>query len=119
MGRKKKEKPFKLKKKDVLFRLLDVPKTGRTGFYAREYSILAQLMEEFKDPKFWSLVSFSKKYPTLAFFSDKMRKDLRRKYNEFNYVVPELPTFSLGEKSGEDYNKEVKPQTIKDFLNAT
>lgn len=119
MGRPKKEKPYKINKKEVLCRLVIVPEKEKNLFYMKEFSILKRLMEEFKNDKFWECVTFPKKYPSLAFLAGPLKSILRNKYNEFNYVIPCYEQFSIGEKVGEDYNKESKPQTVKDFLNAS
>ena len=42
-----------------------------------------------------------------------------QKFRAFNFRVDfsKYPTYNIGEKEGEDREIEIKPKTVKDFLN--
>ena len=117
--RKKKEPKFKLNKKHVLARLLELPASFKKEFYMKEFFMLKKLMAEFPKEEFWAVVTFPKKYPSLAFLLGPLKNELKKKYVSFNYVIPQSETVLLGEKIGEDRIIDSKPSTIRDFLNAT
>ena len=113
-------KSVKLKqtaKKDILNRIVDIPKTQKRHFWSREIKILNDLFKIYPVEEFWSVIRFNKKYESMTFLlSDYGKKLLKKRFLEFTYVVPETQTIELGEKTGEDFNVENKPKTIKDFL---
>ena len=107
----------KFKKRDVIQRLVVVPKTQKRPFWAREMKMLNTLMEEFPGERFWSKVSFPKVYDSLAFLvSYYGKKLLKRKHNEYNYKVPSAPKIKLSNKKGEDKKIKKKKQTVRDFF---
>ena len=107
----------KFKKRDVIQRLVVVPKAQKRPFWAREMKMLNSLMEEFPGEDFWAKVSFPKIYDSLAFLvSYYGKKLLKRKHNEYNYKVPSVPKIKLSSKSGEDKKITKKKQTVRDFF---
>ena len=108
----------KFKKRDVIERLIEVPKTQKRPFWAREMKMLNTLMEEFTDQTFWQKVNFQKKYDSLAYFISHFgKKTLRKKYNEYNYKIPLQEKIKLGDKVGEDKKFKKKNKTVRDFFN--
>ncbi len=104
-------------KKEILHRILNIPKTQKRHFWSREIKILNDLFKIYPIEEFWSLVSFEKKYDSMTFLiSDYGKKLLKKKFLEFSYVVPKTKTIELGDKTGDDFIIENKPKTIKDFL---
>lgn len=104
-------------KKKVIERLVVVPKTQKRNFWAREIKSLNILMEAYPSDFFWDNLSFPDKIDSIIVLrSGYYNKELIKKYRRFNYQPPSSDKIELGEKCGEDYNKEVKPKTIRDFL---
>ena len=64
----------KFKKRDVISRLIEIPKTQKRPFWAREMKMLNSLMEEFPNQEFWQKVRFTKKYDSLAYFLSEIFK---------------------------------------------
>lgn len=106
----------KINKREILQRILIIPKTQKRMFWAREMKMLNTLMDEFSDQSFWAKFIFEKKYDSLAYFiSPYGKKYLRRKFNEYNYKPPKHKPIKLGKKIGKDRIAERKNKTIKDF----
>lgn len=107
----------KFNKRKVIQRLIIEPKTQKRPFWAREMKMLNSLMEEFPGEGFWAKVSFPKIYDSFAFLVSKYgKKLLKRKYNEYNYKVPDMPKIKLTDKVGEDREIISKKQTVRDFF---
>ena len=112
-------KPKGLNKREILFRLLEVPDKGRRPFFAREMKMLNNLCERYSQ-EFMAIVSFDKKFDSLAYLvSDKLKKRLDEKFRAFNFKVDlsRYETYNIGEKVGHDSDVPRKNKTIKDFLN--
>jgi|TARA_R110002020_G_scaffold70186_2_gene182215 hypothetical protein len=112
-------KPKGPNKREILFRLLEVPDKGRRPFFAREMKMLNDLCERYSQ-EFMAIVSFSKKFDSLAYLvSDKLKKRLDEKFRAFNFKVDlsKYKTYNIGKKVGADGNAPRKNKTIKDFLN--
>lgn len=108
----------KFNKRDVIQRLIEVPKTQKRPFWAREMKMLNTLLAEFPDEVFWKKVNFRKIYDSLAYFMSYYgKKSLRKKYNEYNYKIPLVKQVKLGEKIGEDKKIIKKYKTVRDFFN--
>lgn len=74
-------------------------------------------MESYPSDFFWNNLSFPDEIDSIIVLrSGYYNKELIKKYRRFNYEVPSLEEIELGEKCGEDYNKETKPRTIREFL---
>ncbi len=107
-----------LNKREILFRLLEVPEKGRRPFFAREMKMLNDLCDRYSQD-FMSIVSFDKKFDSLAYLvSDKLKGTLDEKFRAFNFKVDlsKYKTYDIGDKVGEDLNLPRKIKTIKDFL---
>ena len=112
------KKPKKINKKEILFRLVDVPPTGRRNFYAREMKFLNDLCDRYS-LEFMNVVSFNKKFDSLTYLvSPKLKKTLDQKFRAFNFLLDKsrYPEYDIGEKTGED-SVVKKKKTLKDFLN--
>ena len=104
-------------KKKIIERLVDVPAKGRRPFWAREMTLLNKLLAKQSDLDFWSKVSFGEKFPSLAYLlTDIGKGQIRRKYNEFTFEIPEVKTYNLGDKAGQDREIPRKNKTIRSFL---
>lgn len=107
----------KFNKREVISKILEIPKTQKRPFWAREMKMLNTLIEEFNDKEFWQKVNFNKKYDSLAYFiSPYGKKYLRRKFNEYNYKIPVTPKAQLGNKVGKDKKIKRNKTTIRDHL---
>lgn len=105
-------------KRRILARLLDLPKTGRRAFYAREMKILNDLCERYS-LEFMNIVDFPKKESLAYIASEPLKPTMDRKWRAFNFkgFEREYPAvFILDEKCGEDIPRKKKNKTIKDFL---
>lgn len=92
-----------------------IPKNNK-DFWAKEITLLKRLIAKYPNVDFWEKGTF-KKVPSFAIYLTTEDSYLFSKYQEFLFQ-PETDKveIKLGEKTGEDYNKQVKPKTIKDFL---
>ena len=107
-----------LNKREILFRLLDVPEKGRRPFFAREMKMLNNLIERYSQ-EFMSCISFENKFDSLAYLtSPKLKTTLDEKFRAFNFRVDfsKYPKYNIGKKIGKDAKIKVKKKTIKDFL---
>jgi len=107
-----------LNKREILFRLLDVPEKGRRPFFSREMKMLNDLIERYSQ-EFMSCISFENKFDSLAYLtSPKLKSTLDEKFRAFNFRVDfsKYPKYNIGEKFGKDAKIKLKKKTIKDFL---
>ena len=105
-------------KREILFRLLEVPDKGRRPFFAREMKMLNDLCERYS-LEFMAIVDFGKKFDSLAYLvSEKLRGALDQKFRAFNFRVDlsKYEVYHIGEKVGEDKSLPQKRKTVKDFL---
>lgn len=105
-------------KREIIFRLLEVPDKGRRPFFAREMKMLNDLCERYS-LEFMYIVDFGKKLDSLAYLvSDKLRGTLDQKFRAFNFRVDlsKYEVYHIGEKVGEDKSFPAKRKTVKDFL---
>jgi hypothetical protein len=117
-SRNKKPQKLKINKKQILLRLVEVPNTEKRFFYAREMKMLNDLCNRYS-LEFMDIVSFEKRFDSLAYLvSPKLRNTLDQKFRAFNYVVDKTryPTYTIGEKCGDDKKIAKKIKTTKDFL---
>jgi len=115
----KKNKVKAASKKEILYRLVDVPPTGKTNFYSREFKLLNTLIDRYS-LEFMNVVTFNKKFDSLSYLvSDKLKETLDRKFRAFNFKIDlsRYDVYDIGEKIGEDIVDKKKSRTIKDFLN--
>ena len=104
-------------KKRILERLVDVPPRGKRPFWAREMKFLKDFMEEYPSLEFWQSVSFGDKLDSLLLLKGKTgQESVKKKYLEFNYIIPEKEKHQLGKKVGEDAIIKTAPKTVKGFL---
>ena len=100
-------------------RLVDVPKAQKRFFWAREMKLFKDLEERYS-LDFLEIVTFPKKYDSLAYLVSKELKDtMDRKWRNFNFKVDfsKYDSYSLGEKCGKDYiPADNKPKNTKDLF---
>tara|TARA_E500000318_G_C3567740_1_gene216449 strand:- start:650 stop:1006 length:357 start_codon:yes stop_codon:yes gene_type:complete len=103
----------------IINRLIDVPKTQKRFFWAREMKLLKDLEARYS-LDFLEIITFPKKYDSLAYIVCKeLKETMDRKWRNFNYKVDhsKYDTYSIGEKSGKDYVRlDNKPKNTKDLL---
>lgn len=103
-------------KKEIINRLLNVPEKQKRLFWSREIKTLNILLETYPIENFWIKVSFSNKLDSLILFrSGYYKSELDKKYKRYQYKIPQTPDITLGNKSGEDYIPNKKPQTLREF----
>jgi len=100
-------------------RLVDIPKIQKKFFWAREMKLLKDLEERYS-LDFLEIVTFPKKYDSLAYLVSKELKDtMDRKWRNFNFKVDlsKYDSIVLGEKTGKDYiPSDNKPKNTKELL---
>jgi hypothetical protein len=101
---------------EILQKHLDVPKEAKREFWAKETSIFYRLIKIYPDEEFWRKVNFDIKLKSFAYLLSCMRDDLKKKYADFLYVPQKNEEIAIGEKVGEDYKKEIKIRTVRQFL---
>ncbi len=105
-------------KREIVFRLLEVPDKGRRPFFAREMKMLNDLCERYS-LEFMNIVDFGKKFDSLAYLvSDKLKDTLDQKFRAFNFKVDlsKYEVYHIGDKVGEDGAVPPKRKTVRDFL---
>tara|TARA_R110000824_G_scaffold262408_1_gene451110 strand:+ start:744 stop:1079 length:336 start_codon:yes stop_codon:yes gene_type:complete len=104
-------------KKKIIERLVKIPVRGKRPFWAREMKFLKDFMEEYPSLEFWQKTSFGEKLESLILLKgDTGRATIKRKFLEFNYIIPDKKGYNIGKKSGKDTEIELNPKTIRDFL---
>jgi hypothetical protein len=100
-------------------RLIDIPKAQKRFFWAREMKLLKDLEARYS-LDFLEIVTFPKKYDSLAYLVSKELKDtMDRKWRNFNFKVDfsKYDSYCLGEKCGKDYiPSDHKPRNTKDLF---
>ena len=118
MGRKKssKPKPPKINKQKLLESLIEKPSQKVREWTMKEFSLLKRLTEKYP-LEFFAQIKFPQKLPSLAvLFSDWGEKELKRKFNAFNYQPPPEEKIELSqEKFGEDVLVE-KKLTLRQWI---
>ena len=105
-------------KREIIFRLLEVPDKARRPFFAREMKMLNDLCERYS-LEFMDVVDFGKKFDSLAYLvSDKLKETLDQKFRAFNFRVDlsKYEVYDIGEKVWEDKVVSPKRKTVRDFL---
>tara|TARA_X000001316_G_scaffold12006_1_gene5250 strand:- start:166 stop:522 length:357 start_codon:yes stop_codon:yes gene_type:complete len=114
----KKLTPHK-RRQAIIGRLVDIPAVQKRFFWAREVKLLKNLEARYS-LEFLEIVTFPKKYDSLAYLVSKVLKDtMDRKWRNFNFKVDlsKYDTIILGEKTGKDYvSSDNKPRNTKDLL---
>ncbi|NVM34354.1 MAG: hypothetical protein HWN81_02085 [Candidatus Lokiarchaeota archaeon] len=111
------EKP-KINKRKILTRLLEIPKTSKRFFYAREMKLLNDLCNRYS-LEFMNVVSFYRKLDSLAYLlSPKLRDTMDKKWRAFNYKLDKskYKEYNIGDKIGKDKNIKKEIKTTRDFL---
>jgi len=109
----------KINKRKILLRLLEEPKSSKRMFFSREMKLLNDLCNRYS-LEFMDIVNFGRKFDSLAYIvSPKLKYVMDQKFRAFNYVVDKTryPSYTIGEKVGEDKKVVKKNKTTKDFLN--
>jgi len=105
-------------KRDIIFRLIEVPDKGRRPFFAREMKLLNDLCDRYS-LEFMDIVGFGKKLDSMAYLvSPKLKDVMDKKFRAFNFKVDlsKYKSYDIGEKTGEDAIISPPQKTIKDFL---
>ncbi len=105
-------------KRDIIFRLVEVPDKGRRPFFAREMKLLNDLCDRYS-LEFMDIVDFGRKIDSMAYYtSPKLKSALDEKFRAFNFRVDlsKYQTYDIGEKAGEDVVITPRKRTVKDFL---
>ena len=103
----------------IIERLVEVPKLQKRFFWAAQMKMLKNLEERYS-LDFLEIVTFPKKYDSLAYLVSKELKDtMDRKWRNFNFKVDlsKYDSIVLGEKTGKDYiPSDNKPKNTKELL---
>ncbi len=106
-------------KKEILGRLVEIPQNGKRAFWSREMMFLKKLEERYS-LEFLQIVTFPKKYDSLAYLvSDALKETMDKKWRNFNFKVDfsKYDTYDIGNKSGKDYvSSDNKPKNTKDLF---
>jgi len=98
----------KIKKREVLKRLLEIEGSKPATFWKKEMTLLNKLLKEYPEPRFWSFFQFERKINSLALAFDGYYKSyLAEKYKQYcfdlNFKIPESEDIKVYDKSfGED-----------------
>jgi hypothetical protein len=112
-------KQKKINKKNILARLTLVPTKDKRLFYMREMKFLNDLCERYSE-EFMNIVSFDKKFDSLAYITcNKLKGLMDQKFRAFNYCIDlsKYESYTLNDKCGSDAEVQKQTKTVKDFLN--
>jgi len=114
----KKLTPHK-KRQAIIERLVEIPRTQKRFFWGREMKLLKDLEARYS-LDFLEIVTFPKKYDSLAYIVSKALKDtMDKKWRNFNFKVDfsKYMVYDMGEKCGKDYESIYnKPKNTKDLF---
>ena len=114
----KKLTPHK-RRQAIIGKLVDIPSAQKRFFWAKEMKLLKDLEARYS-LDFLEIVTFPKKYDSLAYIVSKALKDtMDRKWRNFNFKVDlsKYDPIILREKTGKDYvSSDNKPKNTKDLL---
>jgi hypothetical protein len=120
MAKKANNQKQKINKKILLRKFVDVPQKGSRIFYMKEMTLLNALIERYSE-EFVLVLKLQKKYDSMAIIlCESYKEQLDRKFKNFNYTIDASRYDEIilqEEKSGIDIQVNIKPKTIKDFLN--
>ena len=107
------------RRQQAIQRLIEVPKTQKRFFWAREMKLFKDLEARYS-LDFLEIVTFPKKYDSLAYIVCKeLKETMDKKWRNFNFKVDlsKYDRYPLGEKSGKDYfHIDNKPKNTKDLF---
>ena len=113
-------KKGKINKKLLLKKFVDIPKKGSRLFYVKEMTLLNALINRYSE-EFVLALKLPKKYDSMAvIICDSYKLFLDKKFKEFNYKTDDSlyeKVILFENKSGEDFKKQNKIKTVRDFLN--
>ena len=100
-------------------RLLDVPETGKRVFWQAQMKMLKDLESRYS-LEFIEVLTLPRKYDSLAYLvSKELKKTMDQKWHNFNFRVDlsKYDSYSIGEKSGKDYERKYnKPKNTKELF---
>jgi hypothetical protein len=115
-----KKSKSKVNKKLLLRKFLNVPTKGSRLFYMKEMTLLNTLIERYSED-FVVALNLPKKYDSMAIIiCDSFKSEIDRRFKDFSYITDfsKYENVNLHEhKFGEDLILNIKPKTVKDFLN--
>jgi hypothetical protein len=93
--------------------------SAQKGFWAKETKLLKVLLEKYPDAGFWTKTEFRPKLQSFAqLLAFPLDEHLRCKYRDFYFVSPKDKEVKLNKnKSGKDIVDNIKPKSIRSFLN--
>lgn len=117
--------------KDVISRILTVPRDGRTknakNFWTKETVFFKKLYKQFPNDQFWEGLSLqdttakSGRIPSLSYFFDKKSnywiKILKRKWKLFNWTPPKIKSYNFQNNCQEKIDHKKSRKTLRDFFN--
>lgn len=104
-------------KKKIIEKLVVVPDKQKRNFWGREIKSLNILLEKYPEESFWKGLTFSEKFDSIIILrSGYFAKELHKKYKRYKYNIPQQKKIELGDVSGDDYKKTVKPKNLREFL---
>ena len=104
-------------KKKLIERIINVPKTQKRLFWGREIKSLNELIKLYPEDKFWIGIKFPKKLDSVILLrSGYYSRELKNKYNRYNYKVPTKTDAPVTDPCGGDYSPPSSPKTLKQFL---
>lgn len=120
MARKANNQKQKINKKILLKKFVEIPAKGSRLFYMKEMTLLNALIQRYSE-EFVLVLKLQKKYDSIAIIlCDSYKEQLDRKFKNFNYKIDSSKYEEIilqEEKSGIDIHINLKPKTIKHFLN--
>lgn len=105
-----------MNKRELLKKLLHIPQKVQPSFWGKQFRILNSVLKKFPDLKFWEQLVVVK-VNCLTLYAGEDANGISEKYKKYIFQ-PELKNMEIkiGEKIGPDYNINIKPKSIKDFL---
>lgn len=112
------KKKIKIKKRELLSRIL-IEKEGRPKtFWQKEMTLLNRLIKEFGESDFWNYFTLDKKVDSVAILTCDFYKNLiDQRIKQFHFELKEAPKeIKLEEKALVEPKRFTKAKTVRDFL---
>jgi len=101
---------------EIFEKHVEIPDKCKREFWIKEMPMFYRLLKLYPNEEFWKKTNFSIKLKSLAYLLGFMKEELKKKYAEFHVEPEQEVEIALGEKVGEDYDKDKVIRTVKQFL---
>jgi len=109
------KKKVEIDKRSIVKRLANPPNVAVGQWWGKEMSIFKRILALYPELKFWEKVILPEVQSMAQFTVEPLKTLVKRKYLEYNIVIPEKVKIEIGETVGEDIIYK-KKQTLIGFI---